>query len=212
MADKGIIAALAEALPKLEGAKKNTNNPHFKAKYADLGSVIAALEPLKGHGLWFVQISKARANGACFETIVIHGPSGEQMSMGETFVPADRANAQGFGSAQTYARRYGIMSAFGLAAEDDDGHAASAAPTKLADKPKPVITEDQRTELISMFTHLDVPSKDFLAVAKVKDLRDLPAAWFEKAKKWINDAAYAKREAALKDGANAFADIDEKDI
>lgn len=183
MAETGIIAALAAALPKLEGAKKNANNPHFKAKYADLGSVIDALEPLKEHGLWFIQISKERDNGACFETIVIHGPSGAQFSMGETFVPADRNNAQGFGSAQTYARRYGLMSAFGLAAEDDDGNAAASAPPKRQTKAEPTgpVDDGQWMVVTDLIEKTGTDAGKFCAAFKIKSVKELPAAQFERA-------------------------------
>lgn len=68
-------------------------------------------------------------------------------------------------------------------------------PEQPVGKPKPVtITEEQRTELMTLLTHLGVPVAEFLTVAKVKDLRELPAAWFERAKKWVNDKAAEKRK------------------
>ena len=193
MTETGIIAALASALPKLEGAKKNANNPHFKSKYADLGSVIDALEPIKDHGLWFIQISKERDNGACFETVIIHGPSNSQMSMGETFVPADRANAQGFGSAQTYARRYGLLSAFGLATEDDDGHAASQTPAKPAQQrqqAKPADTgplSDAQWMIISdLIGQTNTDAEVFCDHYKIKSVKELPVTAFDQARKQLN--------------------------
>ena len=188
MTETGIIAALAAALPKLEGAKKNANNPHFKSKYADLGSVIDALEPIKDHGLWFIQISKERDNGACFETVIIHGPSNSQMSMGETFVPADRANAQGFGSAQTYARRYGLLSAFGLATEDDDGNAASQTPAKPRQQAKSAdMLSDAQWGIISdLIGQTNTDAKAFCAHYKIGSVKELPSAQFETARKQLN--------------------------
>ena len=191
MTETGIIAALASALPKLEGAKKNANNPHFKSKYADLGSVIDALEPIKDHGLWFIQISKERDNGACFETVIIHGPSNSQMSMGETFVPADRANAQGFGSAQTYARRYGLLSAFGLATEDDDGNAASQTPAKPAQqrqqsKPAEALSDAQWMIISDLIGQTNTDAKAFCDHYKIKSVKELPEAAFDQARKQLN--------------------------
>ena len=188
MIETGIIAALAAALPKLEGAKKNANNPHFKSKYADLGSVINALEPIKDHGLWFIQISKERDNGACFETVIIHGPSNSQMSMGETFVPADRANAQGFGSAQTYARRYGLLSAFGLATEDDDGNAASQTPAKprQQDKTADALTDAQWGIISDLIGQTNTDAKAFCTAFKIKSVKELPAAQFDRARAMLN--------------------------
>lgn len=122
-----LIGSLAKALADLEGVQKNKNNPGLKgAKYADLSAVIEALEPIKAYGLWYRQQPKRDADGALIETFYIH-ESGEELSAGETFVPASKRDPQGFGSALTYCRRYALMTAFGLAAEDDDGHAATQA-------------------------------------------------------------------------------------
>jgi hypothetical protein len=123
---KTLLGALALALPTIEAAKKNAANPHFKSKYADIGAVIDAIRPIADHGLWFRQVSHDSENGVCVETFYIHD-SGE-LSAGRVFVPASKRDAQGFGSAQTYARRYGLQLAFGLSTEDDDGNAASKAP------------------------------------------------------------------------------------
>ncbi len=126
-------AALAKALPLLEGAKKNAANPHFKSKYADLGSVIDAIRPIAEHGIWFRQVLHDSAEGVSVETL--YTGFGETISAGSLFMPASKRDAQGFGSAITYARRYALQTAFGLSTEDDDGNAAvksapEAAPAK----------------------------------------------------------------------------------
>ena len=126
-----LIAALAKALPEIEGVAKNKSNPAFKSKYADLGACIAALHPITEHGLWYRQVARMEPEGACVETFYIH-IAGAELSAGEMFVPADRKNAHGFGSAQSYARRYGLQTAFGLATEDDDGNRAVQSRTEPA--------------------------------------------------------------------------------
>lgn len=208
MTQAKLIAALAKALPELEGAKKTKENAAFKAggkvsKYADLGAIIDALAPLKAHGLWYRQQAHENENGAMVETFYIH-ESGEQLSAGTQFMPATNHNAQGFGSALTYCRRYGLQTAFGLATEDDDGNEAvrtyqpkqEAKPPlheRLAGKAVP-ISDEQRTELMMLFTHLNVPVAEFLDIASIKALPDLPASWFDRAKEWINKRALELRE------------------
>lgn len=61
-------------------------------------------------------------------------------------------------------------------------------------KPKPAtITDDQRTELMTLFDHLGVPVAEFLTAGKMKDLRELEATRFDKAKAWINQRALELR-------------------
>jgi len=77
-----------------------------------------------------------------------------------------------------------------------DLHAEEEAEAKPEAKQGPAtITEAQLTELQMLFTHLGVPVADFLTVATVASLKELPAAWFERAKKWVNDKAAEKRTA-----------------
>jgi hypothetical protein len=58
------------------------------------------------------------------ETVFVH-ESGEMLECGKLHVPAAKQDPQGYGSALTYARRYSLMAACGIAPEDDDGNAAS---------------------------------------------------------------------------------------
>lgn len=123
-----LCSAMAAAFGEIEGATKSANNPHFKTKYADLTAVIDAIKPaLINHGLFFTQHPKPSEKGITVET-VLHHASGDHLSLGELFVPANKQDAQGFGSALTYARRYALVTAFGVPVEDDDGNAASKAP------------------------------------------------------------------------------------
>jgi len=127
-----LSASLVQALAEIEGAAKDKVNPHFKSKYADIASVIDAIKPvLAKYQLGFTQHSQPSEDGVIVET-VLHHASGESLSMGSLYVPANKRDAQGFGSALTYARRYALMTAFGVPAEDDDGNAAAASTTPRA--------------------------------------------------------------------------------
>jgi len=130
-----LYAAMAKAFPLIEGATKDKANPAFRSKYADLGSVVDAIKPaFDGQGLWFRQVHHEAQGGVAVETVICHS-SGEELSCGVLFVPATKQDAQGYGSALTYARRYSLMTAFGVAPEDDDGNAASGTKPKLQARP-----------------------------------------------------------------------------
>jgi hypothetical protein len=132
---KELSAALVKAQTALEGVTKDKNNPFFKSKYADLSSVVGALKgPLTEAGLGYTQVLHDADAAAKVETVIIHS-SGEWLSCGIISVPVSKLDAQGYGSALTYARRYSLSAAFGVAPEDDDGNAAAkAAPTESGRK------------------------------------------------------------------------------
>jgi len=122
-----LATALAKAQGQIEGASKDKTNPHFRSKYADLSSVVEAIQkPLSAHGLSFIQVSHDSDDCAKVETLILHA-SGQWISAGAVSVPVSKRDAQGYGSALTYARRYSLSAAFGVAPEDDDGNAAAKA-------------------------------------------------------------------------------------
>lgn len=136
------INELATALAKAQGAMrfaiKDANNPFFKSKYADLSSVVEAIrDALANNGLSYMQhLAPSEKHEVCVETIILHA-SGQWISCGTLTVPVSKHDAQGFGSALTYARRYSLSAAVGVVADDDDGNAAAQAAPKAA-APKPV--------------------------------------------------------------------------
>lgn len=133
---KELFTALAAAQAEMEAATKDSANPFFKSKYADLNSVMGAVKPaLAKHGLAFVQVCHDAEHCAKVETVIVHS-SGEQFKCGAVSVPVSKHDAQGYGSALTYARRYSLAAAFGVGAEDDDGNAAAKAKPAKVELPK----------------------------------------------------------------------------
>ena len=127
---KLISAALVKAQKQFAPALKTNTNPHFKSKYVGLdGCVEAVIDALNDNGIYLMQKNHPNDTGIAVETIFIH-ESGESISGGVLTVPADKQNPQGYGSALTYARRYSLMAACGIAPEDDDGQAASKPVVK----------------------------------------------------------------------------------
>lgn len=131
---KEIAAALVKAQKEFGPALKTSTNPAFRSRYADLSACVeAVIDALNNNDIYLMQPTHECDDGVIVETIFIHS-SGEQMSSGKLHVPATKHDAQGYGSALTYARRYSLMAACGIAPEDDDGNSA-AKPKPAAAKP-----------------------------------------------------------------------------
>ncbi len=136
-----LAAALSKAQAEMRGASKDAENPHFRSKYADLASVWDACRgPLTKHGLSVLQSPRFTALGETWvvevETRLLHS-SGQWMA--DTIsVPVSKVDAQGVGSAVTYARRYALAAFAGVAPEDDDANAAvGPARGREQSAPKP---------------------------------------------------------------------------
>ena len=127
-----LVAALALAQLKFDPVLKDSKNPYYNSKYADLSSVIRATQgPLSENGLVVIQTPLRREQDAGVLTMLAHS-SGEWIS-NELLLPGvsagkdgkPRFDAQSVGSAITYARRYSYKGIIGVADEDDDGNAAA---------------------------------------------------------------------------------------
>ena len=128
-----IATALAQAQGKIKGAVKDSANPHFRAKYADLASVWdACREQLSANGIAVIQVPSGGPEVVSITTLLAHS-SGEWIR-GELSLRPVKADPQGIGSAITYGRRYGLAAMVGVAPEDDDGEAASGRSTPRAEK------------------------------------------------------------------------------
>lgn len=120
-----LFGALALAQAEFLPVKKNAENPYFGNKYADLAAIRESTTPaLSKHGLAIMQLVVADEQYAIVETYLGH-KSGQSISSTVKLKPT-KPDPQGFGSAITYARRYGLGAMLGLASEEeDDGNAAS---------------------------------------------------------------------------------------
>lgn len=124
---KQISAAFVKAKRSFGPALKDKTNPAFRSKYADLGACLEAVEDaLLENGIALLQETFEDPSGVTVETVFLH-ESGEERRCGKLHVPASKQDPQGYGSALTYARRYSLMAACGIAPEDDDGNAATKA-------------------------------------------------------------------------------------
>jgi hypothetical protein len=129
------IANLAKALSIVQGkmtyAVKDSANPFFKSKYADLESVWDACRSLLAeNGLCVMQFPGEFIDNCMSLTTILAHSSGEWIKQSME-VPVTKPDAQGAGSALTYMRRYALAAVVGVVQADDDGNAASS--------PKPVV-------------------------------------------------------------------------
>ena len=124
---KEISIALNEFQKEVEQPSKSADNPFFKSKYVPLENVISTIKKYAiPKGLSYFQDTLTKDNGEIgVQTRIMH-VSGEFIETEPLYLPNDKKNAQGAGSSITYARRYQLSAAFGIASdEDDDGNGAS---------------------------------------------------------------------------------------
>lgn len=141
-----LAAALSKAQASIEAAKKDSKNPFFNSKYADLSSVWGAIRaPLTANELSIIQEPGSEQGKVIITTTLLHS-SGEYVRSSLT-LPVTKADAQGYGSAITYARRYALQSVVGIAPEDDDGNAAS--DKKIGSNQKTTPLKDNRGNTIA---------------------------------------------------------------
>ena len=135
MVNEALAKALVAAQKAFKPATKDAKNPHYKSEYITLdGCIEAVVEALNTNGVFLSQKTHNCESGVMVETLFIH-ESGYSFSAGVLHVPVSKNDAQGYGSALTYARRYSLMAACGIAPEDDDGNAASKPTPPAAELP-----------------------------------------------------------------------------
>ncbi|MBS4463478.1 ERF family protein [Lactococcus garvieae] len=148
------VAELFKALNKFRGKLKqplkDANNPFFKSKYVPLENVVSVIdEAIANTGLSYTQETVYNESGLIvLDTIITH-ESGEYVVLGGAVVKPVKNDPQGVGSAITYARRYSLSTAFGIASDpDDDGNEASGGksvtPKNKNPKLEPVLVQKIR--------------------------------------------------------------------
>jgi hypothetical protein len=120
-----LAAALSKAQADITGALKDSSNPFFKSKYADLASCWdACRKQLAANNLCVIQTTDLDdlTNQTVLKTILAHS-SGEWVKSITPILTKDNS-PQAQGSGITYARRYALAAIVGLAQVDDDAEAA----------------------------------------------------------------------------------------
>ena len=125
MNNQTLINALVKAQEKIDHVVNDAKNPYFKSNYASLKNVLDAVKkPLNDEGIYLQQISHHSDTGVIVETIFLgHGGA---VSSGQVYIPAQKNDPQAFGSALSYAKRYSVQMACGIASADEDDDAEKA--------------------------------------------------------------------------------------
>jgi hypothetical protein len=183
-----IATALCKAQASMGGAHKDSANPFFKSRYADLASVMRAIrEPFASNGLSFIQCPIVNDDGVGVTTRILHS-SGEWIE-GTLVLPVAKRDAQAFGSALSYAKRYSIQAMAGVPSTDDDAELAlgraSAPPVKL-------VGSEAAAELKTALEATGSDVAKFCTAFAISDVDSLPMAQFASAMSMLNK----KREAA----------------
>ena len=135
-----LATALSKAQSEMTGAVKSTKN-FFKSTCSDLASVCAAIsKPFSDNGLSFIQSPEFSEQHIQVVTRIMH--SSGQWIEGVVTLPPTKNDAQGYGSAITYGRRYGLQAMAGVPSVDDDGQ--DAVKHKTEKPAKPVLIESNK--------------------------------------------------------------------
>lgn len=181
-----LFAALSKAQSEIVGAKKDSVNPFFKSKYADLAACWdACREPLANHKLSVIQLPEGGSEGYLKLRTILGHESGE--SIESVFAMPVEPTPQGYGSALTYMRRYALAAVVGLAQVDDD--AEGAMPRNVEVK---YITSKQVDDLEAIIDEVGADKKLFLKWVRADSMEHIPASKYTQCIKRLEE----KRNAA----------------
>ncbi len=172
-----IVAALCQFQAVVTNPKKDSDNPFFKSKYADLDEIIKAIRPaLEKSGLSFIQNPAKDENGCIgVYTMLLH-KSGEYIVFDPVLVPVSKKDAQGIGAAMTYARRYSLGAALGIATDEDDDANSLQQPKQQKPQSKPTQqekkTQQPERKLDAWKDLAGKQRKRFFAIANKKNITE----------------------------------------
>lgn len=187
---------------------KDSNNPFFKSKYADLTAIShACREKLGALGIVIIQEPVTSETGAGCRTVLFHADSATFRDSTLILPYGSKIDPQAAGSCITYARRYSLASLCGLVAadEDDDANYASghdkpvvkeslktqpkqyALKGKPEDKPHPLKTPLSKDDVPDVFTTVKevFPDSDEIKIRFKYDVDKAPADKIEAIENYV---------------------------
>ena len=162
---KTLVEALCEFQKHHHAAGLDGDNPFFKSKYTTLAQALSAIQPATEYGLCHSQLNEYEIlpDGQILTIVVtkLMHVSGDEPIISRFPVPKLPSNPknvhQEAGSAQTYARRYGLLSVYGLANDDDDGNSLMNKPEPKQGVAKTPTKPNQKLEPTAVLKKLPEP-------------------------------------------------------
>ena len=178
-----LALALSKAQGEFEKARKNSSNPFFKSKYADLAEVISATRPaLSANELAILQFTSGSTTEATVTTRLIHS-SGQWIESSVSGKPA-RPEIQAQGGIITYLRRYSMSAILSISQEDDDSEGAMGRGQTKERKPTLKLSDKQvQSLMILLADHSDIEMR---INKKYKRLENISASEFDNVVSVIN--------------------------
>ena len=160
-----LIEALNAFQQKHHAAGLDGSNPFYKSKYTTLAQALLAVQPATEFGLCHTQLNDyvITPEGEVITIVItkLMHVSGDEPLVSKFPVPKIPSNVknahQEAGSAQTYARRYGLLSVYGLANDDDDGNSLTKTPPPKTGVAKTPTKPNQKLESTSVLEKLPDP-------------------------------------------------------
>jgi len=185
--------AFVKAQLEMVNASKDSTNPHFKSKYADLTSVREACVPfLNKYGIAVLQPIIQLEDKQYIKTVLLH-ESGEEYSCLTEIIHAQNT-AQAHGSGITYARRYGLQSLVCIGADDDDGNEASKGEKPKTEKQIETINFDQEIKIENLCKQKGIDITTICKAYKINLLIDLPNSKFSQVINGLNKKPDFKKD------------------
>jgi hypothetical protein len=129
----GLLAALLAVQSEAPTLRKDAENPHFRSKYTPLDTIVETIGPIlvKHNLVWTTLPGRDEQGEPALTYRLAYAPTGEKLE-GVMPLLLSKRDAQGQGSAITYARRYALCAVLNLVGDDDDdGNSASSGNTNV---------------------------------------------------------------------------------
>lgn len=200
-----LFSALSKAQESIKNAQKEGYNPMFRSNYTTVTSVLDAVRPAYIMGISIMQMPEAdklitRVGHSSGQWLEIETP----LFIGE---PKGMSKMQAYGNAVTYARRYALVSLFGIGQEDNDGNDGNdngkntttkkenlnkplnPSPNKTNINEKPVDRRQGFLDSMKKLSAIDnVSYTNLLGAAGYESAEDIPDDSFAKVYKQMKEA------------------------